>query len=255
MTLGLHSAAMNTLSRKQREIQQREKLMLDIAERLIAEGGHQAMSMDRIAELSEYSKGTVYQHFPNKEEVQIRLCLRSMGTLTDLFERASAFKGSSRERMTAIVVAHTLYSKLYPLQFSLIQVIKTGSVREKLCDTSRSEHIEAERRIIGVMVGIITDGIESGELTLPEAMTPIDVVFGLWSCSYGALVLQTYDINFDEIGLPDPCGAMMRVLQATLDGMGWQPLSGESDLDALFNRIRNEVYADEFAQLVECGQT
>ena len=89
---------MNTLTRKQREIQQRKQLMLDIAEQLIDEDGHQALSMDRIAEHSEYSKGTVYQHFPCKEEVLIAICQRSMGTLTELFERANRFDGRPRER-------------------------------------------------------------------------------------------------------------------------------------------------------------
>ncbi|MEM7209732.1 MAG: TetR/AcrR family transcriptional regulator [Pseudomonadota bacterium] len=241
---------MTKLTRKQREILQRRDLMLDIAEQLIADGGHQALSMDRIAELSEYSKGTVYQHFPNKEEVLIAICLRSMAVLGDLFERASAFNGTSRERMTAIGIAHALYAKLNPLQFSTIQVIKSGSVREKICNASNDAHVEVEQRIIGLIVGIIQDGTQSGDLVLPPGMTPLDVVFGVWASSYGALVLQTYDIDFDEIGLPDPTASMMRVMQCTLDGMGWKPLSSDNDPLLLKERIYAEVFPDEHKQLL-----
>ena len=240
---------MNIASRKQREIQQRKSLMLDIAEQLIAEGGHQALSMDRIAELSEYSKGTVYQHFPCKEEILISICLRSMGTLTDLFERANQFNGRPRERLSAICIAHSLYAALHPLQFSFIQVIKAGTVKEKISEESRAIHLEAERRIIGVVVHAIQDGISNGDLVLAEGMTPVDVVFGMWASSYGSLVLQTYDIDFDEIGLPDPNGSMARMFQFTLDGMGWQPLSKDNDYNTLVERIKTEVFADEFAQL------
>ena len=242
---------MNTLSRKQREIQQRKDLMLDIAEQLIAEGGHQALSMDRIAELSEYSKGTVYQHFPNKEEVMINICLRSIGTLTELFERAASFEGRPRERMTAIAIAHSLYARLYPLQFGFIPIIKSGSVKEKICEDSQDLHLKAERRIMGVLVGIILDGIETGDLNLPAETTPQDVVFGVWSASYGGLLLQTYEIDFDEIGIGDPNKALMRFMQSSLDGFGWKPLSSEYDLDALIERIYTEVFPEEYAGLVE----
>ncbi|MEM7293320.1 MAG: TetR/AcrR family transcriptional regulator [Pseudomonadota bacterium] len=244
---------MNTLTRKQREIQQRRDLMLDIAERLIDEGGHQALSMDRIAELSEYSKGTVYQHFPNKEEVLIAICLRSMNILTDMFERANQFDGGPRDRMTAICVAHILYAKLNPLQFNILQTIKAGSVKEKIHQETREQHLQSERRCLSVLVGIIQDGVASGDLVLPEELSPVDVVFGLWASSYGSLVLQTYDIDFDEIGLPDPNKAMLRILRFTLDGMGWKPLSSESDLTALRTRIENEIFADEMAMLVVQG--
>ncbi len=240
---------MNTLSRKQREIQQRKSLMLDIAEQLIAEEGHQALSMDRIAELSEYSKGTVYQHFPCKEEVLISICLRSMAILTDLFERANRFDGKPRERLSAICLAHTLYAALHPLQFSFIQIIKAGSVKEKLSEESLSCHLDAERKIIGVVVSAIQDGISCGDLKLADGLNPIDIVFGFWASSYGSLVLQTYDINFDEIGLPDPNASMARIFQFTLDGMGWKPLSKNNDYDTLVERIKTEVFADEFAQL------
>lgn len=240
---------MNTLSRKQREIQQRKSLMLDIAEQLIAEGGHQALSMDRIAEISEYSKGTVYQHFPCKEEILISICLRSMAILTDLFERANQFNGKPRERLSAICIAHTLYAALHPLQFSFIQIIKAGTVKEKLTEESLTCHLEAERKIIGVVVNAIQDGVDCGDLALAEGLTPVDVVFGMWASSYGSLVLQTYDIDFDEIGLPDPNASMARMFQFTLDGMGWKPLSKDNDYEALVERIKNEVFPDEFAQL------
>ena len=240
---------MNTLTRKQREIQQRKQLMLDIAEQLIAEDGHQALSMDRIADLSEYSKGTVYQHFPCKEEVLIAICQRSMGTLIELFERANRFDGRPRERIVAICLAHSLYAALNPMQFSCIQIVKTASVKEKISEQSRAAHLDSERRIIGVVVRAIQDGLSSGDLVLPPECSPMDVVFGLWSSSYGGLLLQTYDIDFDEIGLPDPNASMRKIFQFMLDGMGWKPQSVNHDYVAVIERIKAEVFADECAQL------
>ncbi len=240
---------MNTLTRKQREIEQRKELMLDIAEQLIAEHGHQALSMDRIAELSEYSKGTVYQHFPCKEEVLSAICQRGMGTLTDLFERANRFDGRPRERIVAICLAQSLYATQHPLQFNCSQIVKTASVKEKICPLSRATHLGSERRIIGVVVDAIRDGIACGDLELAPDCSPIDIVFGLWASSHGSLSLQTYDIDFNEIGLPDPNESMRKIFQFTLDGMGWKPLSVDHDYAAVIERIKNEVYAEEFDRL------
>jgi AcrR family transcriptional regulator len=240
---------MNTLTRKQREIQQRKQLMLDIAEQLIDEDGHQALSMDRIAELSEYSKGTVYQHFPCKEEVLIAICQRSMGTLTELFERANRFDGRPRERIVAIYFAHSLYAALHTLQFCCIQIVKSASVKEKISEQSLATHLESERRIVGLVAHSIQDGISCGDLVLPVDCNPIDVVFGFWSSSYGGLLLQTYDIDFNEIGLPDLNASMRKIFQFTLDGMGWKPLSNNHDYAAVIERIKAEVFADECAQL------
>ncbi len=60
---------MTPLSRKQREIRDRELLILDNAAELLYQEGYAGLSMERIAEAIEYSKGTVYQHFKCKEEV------------------------------------------------------------------------------------------------------------------------------------------------------------------------------------------
>ena len=58
-----------TVTRKQREIAQREDLILETARKMLLERGYLGLTMDRIAEEIEYSKGTVYQHFSSKEDL------------------------------------------------------------------------------------------------------------------------------------------------------------------------------------------
>ena len=87
---------MNTLTRKQREIADRHTRFLDIAKSLIETEGYSTLSMDRIAELAEYSKGTVYQHFSCKEEILIQLCNQNGQILKSLFERACDYSSGTR---------------------------------------------------------------------------------------------------------------------------------------------------------------
>ncbi len=64
------------MTRKQREIRQREAYLLDVARKMLMEHGFSGLSMDRLAEATEYSKGTVYQHFSTKEDLVAALAVR-----------------------------------------------------------------------------------------------------------------------------------------------------------------------------------
>ncbi|MBL4608093.1 MAG: helix-turn-helix transcriptional regulator [Pseudomonadales bacterium] len=46
--------------------------------------GYRSLTMARIAELTEYSKVTIYQHFSCKEEIVQRLAAKSTETLVEL---------------------------------------------------------------------------------------------------------------------------------------------------------------------------
>lgn len=248
-------AAMNTLSRKQREMREREALFLDIAERLLHEGGHQALTMDRIAELAEYSKGTVYQHFKCKEEVLINLCWRGLEVLGDLFERAATFDGNGRERMLACLLAHRLYAGLHPLHFDMINTVKAGGVKEKLSADSLQRHAERAQRVHATIAGIVFAARQRGELPDDPRLAPMELVYGLWSLSFGGLTLQTFDIDFAEMGVADPDRALEVLASCALDGVGWRPLSSEHDYATSAARIARELFADEFAALASDDDT
>ena len=59
----------DNLSRKQREFLQREQLILDTAQNMLHQNGYVQLTMERIAEAVEYSKGTIYNHFASKEDI------------------------------------------------------------------------------------------------------------------------------------------------------------------------------------------
>ena len=126
----------------------REQLILDTAQNMLHEHGYVQLTMERIAEAVEYSKGTIYNHFSSKEDLVCSLCCRCVSNLIDLFKRAYDYPGSTRERFSAIGIAYTLYHQLNPLDAQNIQVVKTNAVREKLSDEKLQE-------IIGGKLGVI----------------------------------------------------------------------------------------------------
>ena len=105
---------MVVLSRKQREIKERELRILEVSRPMVITQGYHGLSMDRIAETLEYSKGTIYNHFSCKEEIIIALAVETMEQRFSLFERASSFNGQPRERLTAVGIAAEYFVKLFP---------------------------------------------------------------------------------------------------------------------------------------------
>ncbi len=60
---------MGIAERKTREKEERRKLILEVAKRLILDRGVIAVSMQDIADAAELSKATLYLYFPSKEDI------------------------------------------------------------------------------------------------------------------------------------------------------------------------------------------
>jgi len=238
---------MSASSRKQKEIADRHDLLLDIAHEIFTAEGYQQLNMNKIAELAEYSKGTVYQHFHCKEEVLVQLCNRCMHTLSGLFDRASRFEGYHRERMVAIFTAHALWAQLEPKNQDLIQTLCADGVKSKICPQSLAEHTALEASLLNQVATIVNDAITDGDLPELEQLSQQELVFGLWSLAYGGRVLLSLNLPLAELGVHRPQHAIFTTVSAVLDGLGWKPLSSEFDYPATMQRVQNEVFAEELA--------
>ena len=237
---------MSTQTRKQREIQEREQRILETAWPLLIEQGYLGLSMDRIAETLQYSKGTIYNHFSCKEEIIISLAIQTTERRTRLFERAAAFQGTSRERIHAIGTAATIFVQLFPDHFKLEHIIRSSSIWEKTSEKRRAIMRGCEQRCMGIVGGIVRDAIAQGDLTLDDGVTAEDLVFGLWSISFGAFSIITTSDQLVELGIRDPFQTFRQNVNRLLDGFGWSPLSANYDQEAVALRIQNEVFPDEF---------
>lgn len=236
---------MQKLSRKQREIAGRHDLILDTAAQLIAEDGFSNFKMERIAELTEYSKGTIYQHFQCKEDVLIHLCMRGQKIWTEFFDRALQFQGLSRERLLAFHLAHELYAKLYPVEYESIYLVKSAGVREKISPERHAAEDELMKGIIDRVAIVVEEGVTNGDLTLADAMSPQDLVYGFWAMHYGNLMLETYNFSYRKMGIGDPANTRRLMLKALLDGLPWRPVSTEHNYALSAERVLGEIFPDE----------
>ena len=240
---------MTTLTRKQREVREREGLILDLARRLLQEDGYAGLSMDRIADLTEYSKGVIYQHFRSKEDLIVPLAAISQRQRAARFERAIAFSGRARERMMAIGIAEELFVRLNPLHFHTEQIIKLGALHERASHERVAELQKEVGQCFQSLVGVVQAGIDEGDLVLSNGSQPADIVLGLWGLNYGIFtIMHTEQLLLTENGVVTPFNTVRESCHRLLDGYGWRPLAGEWDYEQTYRRILREVFAAESLQ-------
>jgi len=238
---------MAELSRKQQEIKDRGSELLRIARRLLEERGVNGLTMETLAESTDYSKGTIYQHFSCKEDVLAALCLESESLRYELLSRAALFRGRSRERLVALGIAHDLVYRLRPEAWFLEETL-SGAVKEKLSPERLAKMNNANERSYGVVLSVIRDGIASGDLTPPSGLGPEQVFLGLVSTAQG-LFLTSRANWWDRSWAPDFLDLHQKVVSAVCDGFNWRPFGAEWDYPETVRRVWAEVFPKELALL------
>ncbi|MHC4956650.1 MAG: TetR/AcrR family transcriptional regulator [Planctomycetota bacterium] len=236
---------MDTLTRKQREIQEREQLILEVARKMLLKRGYLGVTMERIAQEIEYSKGTVYQHFSSKEDVLVALAGQTTRTRADLFIRGAAFNGNARERITAVGVADDLFLRLYPQHWAAEHIIRAASIQSKATRDRLGQLKSTEMLCFEAIAGILRDAVESGDLQIDDDKTLQSISYGLWSLSFGSHFIAASNPNLGNKGMDDEATLLNRNYHALLDGYGWRPLSTEADYTAVQERVQREVFPEE----------
>jgi hypothetical protein len=128
----------------------------------------------------------------------------------------------------------------------LEQIIRSASIWEKTSEDRRNVMRLCESRCMSVVGGVVRDAIAQGDLELPESVSPEDIVFGLWSISFGAFSIIVTSDQLVQLGITDAYAAHRINVTKLVDGFGWRPLSTEHDFDQTLQRIQKEVFSEEF---------
>jgi AcrR family transcriptional regulator len=81
----------------------RAMLIMDAAEEVFIEKGYHDASMDEIAARAGVAKGTLYQHFPGKEDLVFALIERALELFAQAVEQAAASDMTARAKLERIL--------------------------------------------------------------------------------------------------------------------------------------------------------
>lgn len=235
-------------SRKQREIRAREAQILQVARNQLIEDGYLGLNMDRIAAQIEYSKGTIYQHFRNKEEILLALANEALDTRARMFRAAAAFEGPDRVRLATVGAAAEAFVEQFPHCFRVEQIVRATSIWEKTSPDRRALMEACERGCMETVVAVVHDAVAAGDLELPEGTRPEEIVFGMWSIYLGTQIIMHTSNALADIGIENPITSLRTNQSRMLDGYGWRPLSSEFDYPAHMDQVKEQLFRhDQFA--------
>ena len=179
-------------SLKEKQRQERENLILQVAEEVFLEKGYHDTSMEEIAARVGVAKGTVYLHFPGKEDLVIAIFARDVQTFTQAVDDAIASHSGLTARAKLDAILHFMYSGFYSKHAQLLySIINTTDLRrifikkKEGCLRDLWDHL-AERITV-----VLEEGKASGEFdrSIPTSVM-LSAFFSLQSPrSYERLVV------------------------------------------------------------------
>jgi AcrR family transcriptional regulator len=219
----------------------REAIMLDYAREISNKKGFNGLSLPQLAEISGFSKPTIYKYFPNKEDLMAALVVESSSVSIEHYQKVLTFAGRPREKIYAI---HSLNYGFLNWHFRDWLYIFTEKIQKKAAASRQQELDQNNKLIFDIHASIIREAIEAGDLKLPEKVDEYQFFFSLISTTIGGCVLKESESEviqewFEKIKFMH--GTFGRIV---LDGIGWRPLTSEWDYDKSLKRFYREIFPE-----------
>lgn len=157
---------MENLNKREREKQMRENEIINAAERIFCKKGFEDAFMEEIAKEAEFSKRTVYQYFPNKEELYFAVILRGFKKLTLYLRDASENESTGLGKLEGCFKGFYKFYRDYPEILKLIGYL--GYVKKKSDEDSkgRKEVMQLNYEIFNELGKVIKAGQEDRSISL-----------------------------------------------------------------------------------------
>lgn len=232
-------------TRKQKEIEQREELLVTTAGQILLSEGFAALSMERLAEELETAKGTIYNHYPNREELLLSMAVTAINKRQAMFDAASTSQGNSRERMLAIGVACEIYRRNYPLHFVVESTVRQSAIWDRCTEERRDLMKQHEHRCMTLVSGIVRSAIADGDLKLSCGLNPEEMTLSLWALTFGSYIIDMTSPSLKDIGIDSIYRSVRMGALHLLNGHQWQPLWSAEEHEERLIETCQSVFPNE----------
>lgn len=166
------------LSRKQRERQIRKEEILDAARQVFSQRGFEKATLEEIAEIAEYGKGTIYNYFSSKEDLFVSVIIRGIHRFRTFVEKAIEGRQTPRDKLEAYIDASFEFFEQHRQLFSILQT-ERNKLAQSLNDDMFHRFCEEEKNLTGYLAQFLKEGISAGEFKPIDAQKLAQVLFGM----------------------------------------------------------------------------
>ena len=148
-------------SLKEKQRQEREALILQVAEEVLMEKGYYETSIDEIAARVGIAKGTVYLHFPSKEDLSAAIFERDMQNIMDLVEKTLSTNTTAHARMEAIL--QLLYGGIFSKRMQLLYSLSNNNALRHTFMEKKSCMRDLWDQLSARVTSLLEEGKAAGE--------------------------------------------------------------------------------------------
>ena len=148
---------MENLSRREKEKRMREDEIIIAAEKVFIGVGFEKASMDEIAQESDFTRKTIYQHFVNKEDIYLAVVVKGLKQLLSCIRQEEKRGSNGFERFRNMGMAYYQFFIEHPGTFRLINLV--GHIKSKEANTQNNQEFDqVNQLIVEEIVKIIEEG-------------------------------------------------------------------------------------------------
>lgn len=143
--------------------QKRTDFILEAAEEILIKKGYHNASMDEIAAQAGVAKGTLYQHFPTKEDLFFALIEKAVARFEQVVQQVVLSSGNARQKLEHIMAY--IYGEHRGEHMYLLQLLhRNGDLSQRLLARkgSSGERID---QLVGQIRSILEEGKADGLFT------------------------------------------------------------------------------------------
>jgi len=172
-------------SLKEKQRGEREALILQVAEEVLMEKGYYETSIDEIAARVGIAKGTVYLHFPSKEDLVIAIFERDMQQLLQYIDSTMSSALTARGKLEAIF--DLMHGGIISKRMQLLYSISNGAGLRHLLVEKKGCLREIWDQLSARLNSLLEEGKAAGEF---DSSLPTMVML---SAYYSLLSPKNYD--------------------------------------------------------------
>jgi AcrR family transcriptional regulator len=181
----------------------RARYILDVAQELLIERGYREASMDEIAARVGIAKGTLYQHFPSKDDLVRALVEHHLARFAEAVEDAAHRDEPARTRLTRVL--RYVYEDPNGA-YAMLRLLTHNAEIWRFVSAHKA--LDDMRRTSALLTGVLEAGRADGSLN-PEIPTGV-----MLSVFFNALTLGRPEPRLGLEGMPSDelAGLIGRVL-------------------------------------------
>ncbi len=185
------------LSRKERERLARREEILTAARRVFSERGFERATLDEIAEVAEFGKGTIYNYFKSKEELFVCIIERGINRFQEFVSEAIKNKTMPSEKVAAYIDSAFAFFEKHRQIFSILELERINLARH-LTEEMFSKCCEHQAALLQSLAQLFDEGIKKGEFKKLDSMKLAQFLFGLIHVAYHQAIREPERSNLKK---------------------------------------------------------